>query len=102
MLPNTDTGLLHETGRYRTLREAFRDIFITAVVNRPRISDVYKLNYLRSHFKGVVWKKLTHRYENKKKVSACPYLFNFSIKPISDCNSKELKKILDSSNTPSS
>ena len=65
--------------------EAFRDIFVTTVVNIPRLSDVYKLNYLRSHVKGdawnlvnsfslteknfaVVWEKLRDRYENKKRL----------------------------------
>ena len=35
--------------------EDFRDIFVTKVVNRQKLSDVYKLNYLRSHVKGDAW-----------------------------------------------
>ena len=97
--------------------EAFRDVFVTAVVNREKLSDVYKLSYLRSHVKGdawnlvnsfslteknfnIVWKKLTDRYENKKRLINAHLSSIFSIKPMNDYTSKELKRILDSLNTP--
>ena len=76
-----------------------------------------KLNYLRSDVKGdawnlvnsfsltekifaVVWAKWTDRYENKKRLVTAHIPSIFSISPMSDYNSKELKKILDSLNSP--
>ena len=82
------------------------------VLNKPTISNVSKFHYLRSCLEGesaslvnsypviddhflVAWNKLKSRFENKKKLVKAHVSSIYSIKPMTESSSVELKRILN-------
>ena len=97
--------------------EAFRDVFYSSVVSKPKIPNVTKLRHLRAHLKGdaadlinsyaltdenfpIVWKKLTDRFENKKRLINAHVAAIYAIPPMTKTSAVDLKKILVSLTAP--
>ena len=97
--------------------ETFRDLFTTLVVNKTTLSNVSKLHYLKTSLEGealqlvssfpvtgenfeIAWKKLVDKFENKRRLVSSHLASIFGIKAMKKESSAELKRILNSMNTP--
>ena len=97
--------------------ESFRDIFTSTVINRPNTSSVVKLRHLKSHVKGdaleliqsfdiaennfeLAWNRLKNKFEIKKRLVNAHISAIYSISKVQKNSASELKRILNSINTP--
>lgn len=97
--------------------ESFRDLFTTLVVNKTNISNVTKLHHLKLSLEGdaarlvssyaiteenftIAWKKLTDRYENKRRLVSSHLSAIFAMKAMKKESSLEIKKIISGISTP--